>query len=205
SYIILNQINPNLLRSELKVAATKSTGRVNTVDVQLVEGGGTPRTIPAGQPGSYVLANTQNPTPGSVWGGYTNLKQLLNSIPNGSRSTDGSLIFTNYWNGDTNTNQQRGNNCNLLVSGSVALSPDLIRTYKPKKGSSVIVNGLVVGYFDDTTGETTQGYVGGTLIRNTIDIYDPNKSLGSILKKMPPGSWTLSFGGVRQQKANPCP
>ncbi|MDQ5911884.1 MAG: hypothetical protein QG568_97, partial [Patescibacteria group bacterium] len=40
SYIILNQINPNLLRSELKVAATKSTGRVNTVDVQLVEGGG---------------------------------------------------------------------------------------------------------------------------------------------------------------------
>ncbi len=205
SFIILQQVNPSLLKSDLGLANTGSTGTVVAPDVDLTTGqsGGVTPIPGAGGQGGYVIPGSQNPTGGN-WGGYTNLRQLLSSLPGGSRSTDGSLIFTNYWNGDTNTNQQRGNNCNLLVSGSVALSPDLISRYKPAKGSAVYVNSLLVGYYDDATGATTQGYVGGTLIRNTIDIYDPNRSLGSILKKMPAGSWNLSFGGVRPQQPNPC-
>ncbi|MBP6974409.1 MAG: hypothetical protein KBB54_00515, partial [Candidatus Pacebacteria bacterium] len=206
SFIILQQINPGLIRNDLAVDATKAVGGITGQTVDLVAGGGTiNQIIPPGQPGSYVLANNENPSTGTVFSNYSSLKQLLNSLPSGPRSTDGSLIFTNYWNGDTNTNQQRGNNCNLLVSGSVALSPDLISRYNPKKGAAVYVNGLLVGYFDDTTGATTLGYVGGTLIRNTIDIYDPNRTLGSVLKKMPPNSWYLVFGTQRAQTPNPCP
>ncbi len=220
SYIILRQINPNLLKSDLQVDSVASIGGIEgsavslkgeeMVIVQNIQDASQNALLygfnPAGGVGGMIgnaVGSAVGGVGGSngVWWGYENVRKLLSSIPNGKRSTDGSLIFSNYWNGDTNTNQQRGNNCNLLVSGSVALSPDLIRTRKPRLGSAVLVNSLVVGYFDDTTSESAEG----TLIRNTIDIYDPKISYGRILKKMPPGSWTLSFGEVRKQAPNPCP
>ncbi len=196
SFILLQQVNPNLLRSDLQVAPTSSVGGIAGSAVTL-EGEAAPAYAgPAGGgPGGQV------PAGGGSFSGATSVRQLLNSLPGGSRSSDGSLIFTNYWNGDTNTNQQRGNNCNLLVAGSVALSPDLISTYRPQKGAAVLVNSLLVGYYDDTTATSIPS---GVAIRNTIDIYDPGRSYGSILKKMSPGSWNLTFGASRQQTPNPC-
>jgi hypothetical protein len=128
----------------------------------------------------------------------------IRGLPNGTRSTDGRLIVTTYSATkdkitDTNTAQKRGNANNLLREGSVALSPDLISKHKPMTGQEVFINGKSVGFYEDATAESYKG----TLFTNTIDIYDENGSLGgSYLKNIPPGGWSISFGGKRAQITN---
>ena len=78
SFIILQQINPGLIRNDLAVDATKAVGGITGQTVDLVAGGGTiNQIIPPGQPGSYVLANNENPSTGTVFSNYSSLKQLL--------------------------------------------------------------------------------------------------------------------------------
>jgi hypothetical protein len=112
----------------------------------------------------------------------------------GSRRRDGGFNITNYWDGDTNTNQKRGNSNNLLREGSVALSPDLISKYRPKVGSTVYINNIKVGYYEDTT---------STQWLNTVDIYDPSRKYGSVLLTASPGVAHISFGEIRAQISNP--
>jgi len=112
----------------------------------------------------------------------------------GSRRRDGGFNITNYWDGDTNTNQKRGNSENLLREGSVALSPDLISKYRPKVGATVFINNIKVGYYEDTT---------STQWLNTVDIYDPTRKYGSVLLTASPGVAHITFGEIRAQIANP--
>lgn len=112
----------------------------------------------------------------------------------GSRRRDGGYNITNYWDGDTNTNQKRGNSNNLLREGSIALSPDLISKYRPKVGAAVFINNIQVGYYEDTTSAAWL---------NTVDIYDPLRKYGSVLLTANPGVATISFGEVRSQIPNP--
>jgi hypothetical protein len=120
------------------------------------------------------------------------------------RSTDGRLHFTSYGSAndstpDSNTKQARGNHNNLLVLGSVALSPNLIRQYGPAFGAEVLVNDVHIGYYDDSSAST---YKGSSIV-NTIDIYDPaNKYNDKLFRVIPAGKWTLSFGPVRAQTPN---
>ncbi|MBU3668488.1 MAG: hypothetical protein FGM57_00805 [Candidatus Taylorbacteria bacterium] len=122
----------------------------------------------------------------------------------GGRTTDGTLHFTSYGSAndktpDSNTKQQRGNNNNLLTLGSVALSPDLIRKYRPAHGAEIIVNGVHIGYYDDSSASTYKGIS----IVNTIDLYDPNNKYDDALFRIiPAGKWKLTLGPVRPQIPN---
>jgi len=168
---------------------------------------------------SYVDPRSSNLSYNQSTGGWTNpysvgsgggwneniAEQWVRSLPNGSRSTDGRLVVTVYSATkdkitDTNTAQKRGNASNLLREGSVALSPDLISKYKPSTGQLVLINNTPIGYYEDATASVYAGMV----FNNTVDIYDENGTLGSssILKNIPAGQWSISFGSARNQIPN---
>lgn len=131
------------------------------------------------------------PTESQTGNIINDLKRI--GFANGSRRRDGGFNITNYWNGDTNTNQRRGNSSNLLREGSVALSPDLISLYRPKVGSAVYVNNILIGYYEDTT---------STAWVNTLDIYDPSRKYGSVLLTCAPNVASITFGEARAQISN---
>ena len=155
----------------------------------------------------------QNTTqPGGATGNFgswneTTADSWVRSQINGPRSTDGRLIISTYTKTgdktpDGGSRAGRGNSENLLREGSVAFSPNLIEQKHPKLGQEVFVNGTSVGFFEDTSGSS----YGGMSIVNTIDVYDENRTLGVILKNIPPGQWNLTLGSnIRPQIPNPSP
>jgi hypothetical protein len=127
------------------------------------------------------------------------INYLKDAYASGERKRDGTLNITNYWDGDTGTNQWRGNSDNLLRPGSLALSPDLISTLgNPRVGSAIFINTSdgkqrFLGWYEDTTDDK---YV------NTVDVFDYRRRFGSVLANVPAGSYTLSVGTARDQIVN---
>jgi hypothetical protein len=126
----------------------------------------------------------------------------VKSLGNTTRGGTTGVKITSYGQandstGDSNTQAQRGFANNLLREGSVALSPDIYNQYKPPIGSAVYVNGQHVGYYEDRTPASYNGQNFG----QTIDVYDPNNRLGSVLKNA--GDAQLTFGPARPQISNP--
>ncbi len=176
SYLILKTINPELLKTTFDLA----TITVNT-------------TTQNGNGGNGGFGGT-NPTTGTITGDYAFLNQV-NNDPNGDQ-----ILFTAYgYAGDTSYDQNsaegRGNNDNQLTEGSVALSPDLISKLNPSPGASVFVNGVHVGYYDDSTSPD---------LTNRVDFYNPSGSLGgNNFSKPVTGTVTVDNSSVRPQKPNP--
>ncbi len=180
--LILNTINPSLTSLKLVFPRLQMFSQTN------ISGG--------------LVSKTRDGT-------YSNWKESdaenwVEGLTNGVRSTDGRLVVSTYSASgdaitDSNTSQKRGNANNLLREGSVALSPDLIAQYKPKTGSEVFINGISIGFYEDATASSFNG----TQFRNTVDIYDENKTLGTKLKNIPSGEWEITFGESRPQISNP--
>ena len=115
----------------------------------------------------------------------SNLSSSLSSLPSG---TGGALLTSYGYAGDltpdTNSSNGIGNKGNLLTSGSVALSPDVISRLNPQPGAAVYVGGTLVGYYDDSTAASYKGVP----LTNRVDTYDPTGSLGG-------NNFSLSSGG----------
>ena len=203
AYLILYTLNPDIL--SLKIAGTRPQDVVTVkaaapdANIQVVPGGNTgywgySSTNPAGGSGATNMEGTPS-------GDTSGVANYINSLSDGRRSSDGSLIFSTYATpSDFASNPSgsaltTGNNGNVLTDGSVALSPDLISHYHPSPGQAVYVNKTFVGYYDDTA------YLSANSPAvNTIDIYDRNGSIPSnTLKTVPSGQWNLTFGDVRAQ------
>jgi hypothetical protein len=181
-WLILNQINPNILK-ETNIGL-KEESFSGSVDLAGGDSGKIPSYVPGteGSYGSWEESASEN------W---------FKELPNGSRTTDGRLVVTSYWDGDTGTNERRGNANNLLREGSVALSPDLIAKYKPSVGQEIFINGTSIGFYEDTAGKPGQW-------QNTVDVYDGNRTLGGVLKNIPANQWNLTLGeNKRPQISNP--
>ena len=201
SWLILNTVNPKILNSNIDFKANPLANMIQD---------GADSALAAieyiNSPDFVGPRDIQTPATSDVQG-------VLGLGSDGERSQDGGLNITMFSSTgdattDSNTAQARGNRENLLVEGSVALSPDLIRRYKPAPGQEIKVNGVTVGYFDDTTGDNTDpvGKTGVPII-NTIDIYNPGGYLGntnSTLKVVPAGTYTITLGTtIRPQTPNP--
>ena len=173
SYIILQTINKDLLKLDFDP-------RLDPVDA----------TSKAQEVPPYVLNG------GEETYGYAS---SVGNDPNGNIKLT-AYGYANDSTPDTNTSQRRGNNGNLLVPGSVALSPDLITSLSPKSGAAVYVGGNKIGYYDDSTAYSYKGRV----ITNTIDIYDPQGSLGgNNFQKNISGAVTIDNNDIRPQTPNP--
>jgi hypothetical protein len=122
-------------------------------------------------------------------------KNIKGRLPNG-------VNISNYGrpndpNLDTNTANKRGSASNLLREGSVALSPDIYRKYTPQIGSSVYVNGQLIGYYEDRTPDSFNGKP----YYQTIDVYDTKAA--DYLKNTGAGPANITFGPPRKQIPNP--
>jgi hypothetical protein len=96
--------------------------------------------------------------------------------------------------------QRRGDNNNLLVGGSVALSPDVIARLRPVHGAAVYVGNTKVGYYDDKTASSHNGQT----LTNRVDLYDPTGSLGLNTFQIKTNDViTINNLDVRQQIPNP--
>ena len=204
SWALLNTIDPMLLSTELTLQ------KVTIEGIPDVERGQYTGNYDAGSPtyNPYLEGETPGvgPVPSEPYGSWTEqgADNWLNRLSNGTRGTDGRLVVSTYSSTgdstpDSGTVARRGNKDNLLREGSVAFSPDLINKYKPKTGAEVFVNGVSVGFYEDATASSYKG----TPIRNTVDIYDENKTVGSKLKNIPPDQWEITFGNPRTQITNP--
>ena len=95
SYILLQQINPALLKSDLNVEATKSTGKVNNVDIELSTGTTAPppdirEGVDVSQmPYSQSLLNNINYS-------ITGQPQAQYSSAPGSRIIGGGVVYIDY-------------------------------------------------------------------------------------------------------------
>jgi len=211
--ILLGTINRNLVSTSFilvpvgpiaGVGAGVSTGGVAGAGSSAIVGGD---EASLGANASEYTTNTGGTaTPAGQWTGGGDANTFISGLPNeSSRAQDGSLNISSYGSSqdstpDSGTLAKRGDNDNLLVPGSVALSPDLVSQYNPPHGASVSVNGTLIGYYDDKTDSSYNG----TPIKNTIDVYDPQGTYGSgVLKDVPSGSYNLTFGPPRQQTSNP--
>ena len=218
SYLLLNTINPDLLKNDLVLEGTQAlkgtlnsqglptnSDNLNTVANRdeinrLTEELNNPNTTAERK--NEIIKRIEEVSSGINSGSAA----FINSIKNiSSRSTDGGLNVTSYGSKfdttpDDLTKALYGNNNNQIVPGSAALSPDLISKYNPKPGSSVYINGSFVGYYDDSTADTTGPKHGNIPIVNTIDVYDPNGVYGSgVLKGINSNNWQITFGPVRTQ------
>ncbi len=194
SYTLLNTLNPQLVTNSFSAQEIVVSGGA-------VGGGGAVTPVPTTGAGGTNPDGTPS-SPDGTWS-EADRNAYFSALASGQRSTDGRLVMSTYGYSDDetpdyNTQERRGNRDNLLREGSVALSPDLISKYNPETGSSVYVNGRLVGYYEDATPSNYNG----TSIVNTIDIYDPQRNLGPQLKNIS-GDYTLTFGEKREQISNP--
>lgn len=171
--------------SETEAGTGAGTGTAPGSDASTGAGTGTPMNPDANGDG------TVDETERDAW---------VKSLENGARGQDGIKI-TSYGQAndstpDSNTLAKRGFADNLLREGSVALSPEIYNTYKPPIGSSVYVNGTLVGYYEDRTPDSYNGANYG----KTIDVYDPYNRLGPVLKNA--GQGKITFGPPRAQISN---
>jgi hypothetical protein len=193
SYIILQTINKDLLKTTFNLTPVTVTSTSNT------SAGGTTNTSgyvnTAGNPGQ----TTVDPATGLVTTttGNINDYSYLNSF---TTDNNGNVHFTAYgYSGDLtpdkNSSEARGNNSNLLTTGSIALSPDLISSLQPQHGAAIYVGGTKVGYYDDSTSPSLTG---------RVDIYDPTASLGgNNFSKKVSGAVTIDNNDIRKQIPNP--
>jgi hypothetical protein len=144
---------------------------------------------------SSPLTNTNGVAPNGS-------ENYIDGLPDAAtHATDGSVTVSAYGGAgdttsDSNSARGIGNNNNQLISGSVALSPDVIAQLRPRAGQEILVNGVSVGYFDDTTAST---YNGRPII-NTVDIYNANGALSNgLLKNAGAGSRITLGTTVRPQ------
>ncbi len=197
SWLILNTINPDILKFDPEYE------QLDAPPVEEIDIG----TLPNDGMSQEQMAEILRNLPSGTFSGWTEqqIQEYLYSLPSMPRSTDGRLIFSTYRSiGDSTpdrlTTLGYGNRNNLLIPGSVALSPDLIRRYNPLPGQEIFVNGYSVGFYDDTTASSYRG----TAIVNTIDIYDPNNNIGNQLRGLPAGQWHINLGNViRPQTPHP--
>ena len=184
SYIILNTINKDLLKLSFDLKDAKELG----VDLEVSDSS------------SYVDDfSTYNP---SGYQGTPGNYSYLNSLSN---DNNGNVTFSAYgYAGDDtpdyNSSIGKGNKENLLGFQSVALSPDLVNRLSPAPGAAVLVNGQVIGYYDDVTAQSYEG----KLITNRIDMYDPSGSLGgNNYQKKTAGTITVDNSKARKQTPYP--
>ncbi|MES2409509.1 MAG: pilin [Patescibacteria group bacterium] len=180
SYLILYTVNRDLLRldftlSQLAPIVVKSAG------AQYYNGVDTSGTSDGGNYGDYAY------------------------IDNLAGSSNGNVTLTAYgYKGDltpdTNSSQARGNHNNLLTTGSVALSPDVISRLQPAYGAAVYVGDTKIGYYDDSTA----GNYKGKQLTNRVDIFDPSGSLGgNDFSKKLSGDIRIDNSDIRSAASNP--
>jgi len=185
-FLILNTIDPNL---------TNLTFDIKTIEGLSKEGG----NISVYDPG-YNMGGIYNEYQGPTQSGAPVSPidgSQLSRIPVGS----GGAHLTSYGyvgdlTPDRNSSNGIGNRDNRLTYGSVALSPDVIRSLSPKPGASIYVGGVFVGFYDDSTAESYNG----KQLTNRVDIYDPSGSLGgNNFSRKTSGAITIDNTKIRTQ------
>lgn len=194
-WLILNTVNPKIVNDIFNLSSTQFARFVqapNPYSNIAPIGGGT-----GGDPYNAGDGYSTDITKLPEYYNASTVKELLQMGSNGNRSDviNGGVAISLYSSAgdsttDSNTAIGKGNVENLLIPGSVALSPDVITRLKPEHGQQILVNGVPVGYWDDTTADSYNGQA----IRNTVDLYNPKGTYGptnDTFKVIPGGQITV--------------
>ncbi len=206
SYIILYTINRNMLRldfgiGQINVGVSKNqgvkyVGAVNNYN----SSAGAQQVDSEGYLVDAYGERIVNENNEMIYVGLNNYS-YISSLPSGN----GNVTLTSYGYAgdltpDTNSSQARGNHNNLLVSGSVALSPDVISRLQPSYGAAVYVGDTKIGYYDDSTAASYDG----RQLTNRVDIFDPTGSLGgNDFSKKLSGEIRIDNNDIRSSAYNP--